>query len=189
MALTAKQRRLRREIEEIATAIEMDHWNIEQYDEDARTVMLELMRNQLVRGEIVMHYALIDEFLTVIVCHFFFRSPGRNRSFRELWRTKRFRIFNHQIMDETYMLAKMRIAHAIADIPGEVQTSIQRINAVRNDIAHSFFPENRKAHMPKKKRLYQGEDIFTKNGIEKFEQDFVVARNYLMQRAFGISWD
>ena len=45
--------------------------------------------------------------------------------------------------------------------------AVDRINAVRNDIAHSLFPQNRKGHMAKRKRLYQGDDIFTLAGHEE----------------------
>lgn len=187
MTLTAVQRRLKREVEQIAAAIGMDYWNIENYDEGARITALNVMKNQLIRGEIVMKYALVDEFLTVIVCNYFFRRKARDQTFRRLWQTKKFAIFNHQIMDETYLLAKMRIVHAIAEIPADVRASIEHMNALRNDITHSFFPENRKAHMPKKRRLYQGEDIFSIEGVRRFKKDFVLARNYLERRAFGVS--
>jgi hypothetical protein len=75
MALTRKQRQLRAEIEQIASAIAMDHWNIEEYKGsiEYRTMTLEGMKDQLVRGEIIMRYTLLDEFLTNIICDYFFR--------------------------------------------------------------------------------------------------------------------
>jgi hypothetical protein len=189
MALTAGQRRAQRELGQIASSIGMDHWNIDEYEDEARIPMLKVMKNRLIRGEIVMKYALIDEFLTVIICNYYFRKKARDQPFRALWKTKKFKIFNHEIMDQIFLLQKMRIVHTIEKIPKGVRESIERINAVRNDIAHSFFPENRKAHMPVKRRLYQGDDIFTLKGVEKFEADFAAARNYLARQAYGVSWD
>ena len=58
---TAKQRRLKTEIDDIAAAVTMDHWNIADYDEDARTAILGVMKVKLVRAEIIMKYTLIDE--------------------------------------------------------------------------------------------------------------------------------
>jgi hypothetical protein len=185
MALTRGQRKALREFEQIATVIGMDHWNIEDYADEARIPMLDVMKNRVIRGEIVLKYALIDEFLSVIICTYYFRG----RPSAKLWKRKRFRIFNHEIMDQLYVHQKMRIVHAIKGIPRDVRASIGRINDVRNDIAHSFFPENRKMHMPHKKRLYEGEDIFAPKGVEKFENDFALARKYLEKRAFGISRD
>ena len=187
MPLTATQRRLKEEIEEIATKIGMDHWNIENYEEEARTIQLWIIRDKLIRGEIVICYTLIDEYLTEIICNYYFNRRAKAQSYGRLWKTKKFKIFNHQMMDEMYLLAKMRIVHAIGEIPNEVRDCIERINALRNDIAHSFFPQNRKAHMPKKMRLYQGEDIFTLAGIKKFSEDFETARAYLMPRAASLA--
>jgi hypothetical protein len=180
--LTPKQRQLQREIEEIAESIGMDHWNIEKYPADARTPKLGVMKMQLIRGEIITKYTLIDEFLTVIICNYYFKKSSKNTSFRRLWQTDQFQIFNHYIMDDTYLLQKMRVVRAIGEIPAEVRNAIDRINAVRNGIAHSFFPENRRQYMSHKKVVYRGQDIFTKVGIEKFREDFDVISNYCWKR-------
>jgi hypothetical protein len=181
--LTAKQRRLQREIAEISEFIGMDHWNISQYPKEARTATLGVIKMQIVRGEIITKYTLIDEFLTVIICHYYFQRPKKNVSFRALWKTKKFQIFNHYIMDDTYLLQKMRVVRAIGEIPPEVRTAIERINAVRNGIAHSFFPENRRQYTEYKKVMYRDEDIFTKSGMERFHEDFDLIKNYLWERA------
>jgi hypothetical protein len=46
--LTRKERQLRKEIEEIASAIGMDHWNIERYEGEYRTEILRSMKDRLV---------------------------------------------------------------------------------------------------------------------------------------------
>jgi hypothetical protein len=73
--LTPKQRRLIAEFEEIAALVRMDYWNILDYDEDGRTVILEIMKQQLICSDIIMSYTLIDEFLSVILCHYYFKVP------------------------------------------------------------------------------------------------------------------
>src|SRR5438067_654813 len=92
--LTPLQRRLREEIEEIASIINMDHWNILQYAPEARTTYLQLMRIQLVRSEVISLYTLIDEYLTVIICNFYFRKKAADRSFKALWKRPKFKVFN-----------------------------------------------------------------------------------------------
>ena len=57
-----------------------------------------------------------------------------------MWRTKKFRIFVHHILDEVYLLPKLKIAGQIGEVPKEVRESIERVNALRNALAHSFFP-------------------------------------------------
>jgi hypothetical protein len=72
---TAKQRRLRAEIEKISSMIEMDFWDIEKYKPEDRTTRLEIMKRQLIRGEIITKYTLIDEGLAVIIANYYFGMP------------------------------------------------------------------------------------------------------------------
>ena len=184
--LTAKQRRLIAEFEEIAAAARIDYWNILDYEEDARTPILQIMKQQLIRGEIIMRYTLIDEFLSVIMCRYYFKSPKDKFSFAQLWRTKKFQIFAHYFLDETYLLKKMAIVDAIKKIPSPVKSAIARINDVRNAVTHSFFPENRRQYRAYKKVMYRDSDVFSHEGITKFLEDAQRAEDYLMQQAFGV---
>ena len=134
-----------------------------------------------------MRYTLIDEFLTDIICHYYFEMPTKQFSFSKLWRTKKFQIFVHYFMDETYLLKKMTIVNAIKEIPSPIKSTIARINVVRNAIAHSFFPENRRQYKSYKKVMYKNADIFTKEGITKFLDDAQSAQDYLIQRQFGLN--
>jgi hypothetical protein len=180
--LTPSQRRLRTEIEEISALVHMDHYNILEYPEEGRTTFLELMRRKLIVGEIIMKYTYIDELLSVLICHYFF--PRRREAyFRKLWRTKKFQIFTHHVLDDTYLLNKLKLVNAIGPLPPPIKNSIERINAVRNAVAHSFFPENRRQYRKNKAVMYRGYDIFTKQGLEKFIEDFQEANNDLWKRA------
>jgi hypothetical protein len=106
----------------------------------------------------------------------------REAYFRKLWRTKKFQIFNHHVLDDTYLLNKLKLVHAIDPVPPPVRDAIERINAVRSAVAHSFFPENRRQHRKNKAVMYRGNDIHTKQGLEKFVEDFQVANEYLWKR-------
>ena len=161
----------------------MDHWNIADYDEDARTAILGVMKVKLVRAEIIMKYTLIDEFLSVIISHYYFIRPKKGASFRALWQTKKFKIFSQYVLDEMYLLPKMRLVHAIKEIPSDVRNAIERINAVRNAIAHSFFPENRRQYSKYKNVMYRDADLYTKEGVEKFIEDAALVEEHLMHRA------
>ena len=181
--LTPKQRRLQTEIEEISAFVHMDHWNILEYPEESRTTHLELMRRKLILGEIIMKYTLIDEMLSVVICHYYFRRPRRGFSFRELWRTKKFQIFSQYVLDDTYLLNKVKLVRAISEVPPSIRSAIERINALRNAVAHSFFPENRRQYAMHKAIIYQGSNIYSKQGIEKFVDDFQNVNEYLWKRA------
>jgi len=134
MSLTPNQRRLRAEIEKISSIIAMDHWNIEErYKDEFRTGVLEAMKNQLVRGEVVMSYTLMDEFLSQIIVNCYFGRQNR-------WGSRKFRLFCHYVLDELYLVRKLALVRAIGEVPKEVRNIITRINDLRNAVAHSFFP-------------------------------------------------
>jgi len=186
MTLTPKQRKLIADIETIAAIVHMDHWNIHSYAPETRTTCLELIKNKLVRSEVIFKFALIDELLSVIICHHYFPKPQKAATFRRLWKTKKFRIFNHHILGEIYLLPKMRLVHAIRSLPPNVRNNIERINALRNALAHSFFPENLRQYKDYRRVVYRGADIYTKQGLDKFDEDFTTISECLVDRVFRL---
>ena len=187
MSLTPKQRRLRAEIEEISSIIGMNFSDIENYPPEARTPRLEIARNQLVRGEIIMGYTLMDEYLSIIIANYYFaETPLRGRK-NFPWRSKKFRLFCHHVLDGLYLLPKLALVREIKEVPKEIRDTLKQINALRNAIAHSLFPENRRQYKVEKKVLYQRLNIFTPEGIEAFKDDVRAAQAYFMARAFGTS--
>ena len=162
--LTKKQKRLINEIEQICQALRLDFGNAGNYGADERTTQLELIKRQIVLGEVVRAYTLVDENLNVAMCHFFF---GKQRSFIRLWRTKRFRVFNHHIIEELPLLPKLRLVKALRSVDSRITQDIERLNALRNGLAHAFFPEN----LRKTKPEWKGKDIFSLDGIQAFTED------------------
>ena len=171
MALTKKQKRLQKEIDEIASVVGMDHWNISQYEAAARTPVLKSILNNLIRGEIITEYTLVDELLTAIINNYYFRQKLTTGANRNLWRQKHFRILNQFILDDAYIVTKVRAVNEIAEIPANIRDFFDRLNSLRNAVAHSFFPENRRQYNRAKKVIYRGTDIFTLQGIRAFEAD------------------
>jgi len=157
------------------------------YQEEARTPLLEIMKQKLIRGEIIIKYTLIDEFLSVIISNYYFRRDPKSQStaFRRLWQTKKFQLFVNYFLDEAYLLNKMRMVHEIKPLPPDVRNALERINALRNAIAHSFFPENRRQYRAQKMVMYQNTNIFSKEGIAKFLQDAACVEDHLTHQ---VSW-
>jgi hypothetical protein len=91
--------------------------------------------------------------------------------------------FNYP-MDETFLLKKLSFVQAIKKVPPDVSNAIEPINEVRNALAHSFFPENRRRYMSDKKVTYKGSHLFTLEGIEKFHDDSDIAEQWLIKHVF-----
>jgi hypothetical protein len=73
-------------------------------------------------------------------------------------------------------LKKLQLVRAISPLPNRIREDIERLNALRNGIAHAFFPENLK----KSKPAWKGKGIFTPMGIERYQQDIRVVIEYFL---------
>jgi hypothetical protein len=181
MALTRLQRKLRRDAEEIAEMAQVDFWNAEnEVESEYRTIALRRAIAHLVVAEVITRYTMLDEILADYLCRYYFKKPGNPRYI--FWKRKKFRLFVHFVLDEMYLLKKMQMVHAIQPLPKEVRGIIEKANAIRNAMAHSLFPENRKEHMKIGKVLYAGKDILTPDGLRHFKDDCHEAYDFLAGR-------
>ncbi len=171
--LTRRQRRLISELERTAAILKLDYQDIKAYEPAARTPLLEMMRRKLTIAEVITCYTLTDEHLNMRLCNYFF---GRKRSFIKLWKTKRFRLFNHHVLEELSLMAKLRFVKSVSKLPKAVAADIERLNTLRNGLAHSFFPENLKRSKPE----WKGKNIFTTDGLEAFLVDMAKLDAYFL---------
>lgn len=175
--LTRQQQRLVRELDEIAVRLRMNYREIERYEPAERTPRLKLVRDHLVRGEIVLAYTLVDEFLNVILCNHFF---GRSRSHKKLWKTKRFKNFNYFFLEKLSLMEKLAYVRGIREVPKSIRRDVEQLNNLRNGIAHAFFPENLRSAKPK----WKGLDIFSLDGVKLLVNDLADLDHYFETRAF-----
>jgi hypothetical protein len=136
-------------------------------------------------AEVASQYARIDEILAEIIVRYFFDIEPDVLHFEKAWKTEKFKIFVHHILDEMVQLKKLSIVRAIGPVPNEVSKIIDRINAVRSGIAHGFFPENRKENRATGKVLDAGADIQSLDELRQFKDDADTAYRYLYDRLYG----
>jgi hypothetical protein len=137
------------------------------------------MKNQIVRSQVIWDYTYVDELLGAAICHYFF---GKKRGFIKLWKTKRFKNFNHYILEVLSLTEKLRLVKAIHKVPKSVAADIEALNALRNGLAHAFFPENLRSSKP----IYKGKDIFSREGLERFIEDMGKVSTFFLRQNFGI---
>jgi hypothetical protein len=183
MALTRAQKRLYDQAKEIAGLAMVDIWEVEQWDSEARLPLLRIAIAHMVVAEVVTRYTLFDQVLSDLILKYFYKSKSKNQFL--FWRRKKFLRFVHYILDEMFLLKKMELVNAIRPLPSEVRSTLHKVNMIRNAMAHSFFPENRKEYKKVGKVLYDGKDIRTPEGLQAFKDDCHTAWVYLATRAFG----
>jgi hypothetical protein len=177
--LTRLQKKLLAELEEVAKLARLDYVNILDYDPEERTARLHLMNNQIVRSQIIADYTFVDEMLGSAICHYFF---GKKTGFIKLWKTKRFKTFNYYILEVLSLTEKLRLVKAITKVPKPVAADIEALNALRNGLAHAFFPENLRSAKP----VYKGKDIFSHDGLQRFIEDMSKVSDFFVNFNFGV---
>lgn len=185
MPLTRKQKKLLADISEAGCIARIDPTDIFDYDPQWRTTILELILRKIVVGYVVETYTFIDEQMSTAICRIYFKKPRQAIHFGRLWKTRKFKSFVHNGLDNLYPLHKMKMLHDIKPIPNEFRDTIQRVNDACNALAHSFFPENRRSYKKHKKVMYRGVDLFTLAGLKRFEEDRQPLTDYLWFRAHG----
>jgi hypothetical protein len=179
--LTKKQERLVSELDEILALLGADYDRIEEAAPGARTAYLESVKDQHIRGAVVLSYVLIDEYLNDVICQYYF---GKQRTFQQLWKTKRFTNFNHYVLENLYVVKKLELAREILDIPRDVVRAIYAINDLRNALAHTFFPQN----LRRNRTQYRGSDIYKLEGFRLFLEDRERIVSFFMKKIFGIAF-
>ena len=173
--LTGTQRRLVAELRHLLSTLMLDPDAIvADPDAKARTVLLELAKDQVVRSAVLWKYVLMDEHLSAVICWHYF---GRRRGFPQLWKTTRFRSFNYFILERLYLLQKLDLVKSIHDIPRWVSSDLAALNELRNGIAHSFFPQNRR-----RKPEWKGQSVFTRAGFDRFSEDIQKLSGFFVER-------
>ncbi len=184
--LTQRQRKLIGELEKIASIVRVDYWNIRDRERGARTPVLEVMKRELIRGEVIGQYTLIDDLLSTEVCLYFL--PGKDLI--KQWKTKKFRRFNYYVIERLYMTQKLAFLKDVYDVPKEIAGKIEEINALRNALAHAFFPENLRVYQmkgrpgPRKPVIvrYKGQDLFSIEGVTAFVEDCSKVTDFLLRK-------
>lgn len=175
--LTKKQQDLIRELDELTSLLGLDYRDIRNIEMEFRTPALKIMKDQMIRSAVILKYCLIDELLSGIICGYFF---GTKRSFIQLWKTKRFQTFNYFIIEKLYLQQKLDLVKGAHDIPTWVTSEVARLNDLRNALAHSFFPENRR-----RKPEWKGKQILSMEGTRSFMDDMGKLSKFFLENFFG----
>ncbi len=139
---------------------------------------LDGQQKQLVNNIILNTYLQINLKLDILVSNFFFNHCQNNyEPVVEITTSNRFKVFQSYILDEMPFLRKLSILKTFTVIPKEVIKNIEKINDLRNAVAHSLIPEKLKND----RTLYSGKSIYTKEGINLFNKEVRITLNFLQK--------
>ena len=175
MKLTRKQSKLTEEVNHLLVLLKLSQ-EVSEVDPELRTTHLELAKRGLVISGVLSRYLLMDELLNDVICSNFF---PRKRPYPNLWRTKKFKAFNYYVLERIYLVQKAEFVRNRIRMPKKVYKDLLALNDLRNAVAHSFFPENRRV-----KPGWKGSDIFSQSGFEQFWDDMSEISEFFFHRIY-----
>ena len=175
MKLTRKQSELTQEVNHLLELLKLSP-DVSEVEPELRTTHLELAKRGLVISGVLGRYLFTDELLNDVICREFF---PRDRPYPELWRTKKFKAFNYYVLERIYLVQKAELVRNRIRMPKKVYKDLLALNDLRNALAHSFFPENRRV-----KPSWKGSDIFSPSGFEQFWHDMSEISDFFFNRIY-----
>ena len=161
--MTSPVQREAAKLAKLVEAVGLKPARISQYPKRYRLGQLQRMQRQVVIGAVLFRYTYIDEILACVAAWEFF---DRSLPFSRHWRTKRFQAFNYFILDQLYLPQKLKLVQFLHPIPKKVASTVMALNELRNALAHSFFPENRR-----QESRWAGKLIFDVEAIQVFDRE------------------
>jgi hypothetical protein len=164
--LSPYQARALREYERVLEAMALNPERVLDFAEDdppAVTPVIRSMTDQLIRGEVIFEYSMIDMELDHLLFRHFFGSGNRLTRARA---SRRYRTLR-QLLQNLYPLQKLAIVRTFKTVPKPIVSKIAAINELRNGLAHTFFLDD----LPLAKRTYKGVSILKRQGLVAFQKD------------------
>jgi hypothetical protein len=171
--MTAAEQREVAKLAQLVRAVGLDASRLAEYPRRDRVGQLQRMQRQTVVGAVLNRYTYVDELLSCAVAWEFF---DRSRSFSQLWRTKQFKAFNYFVLDQLYLAQKLKLVQYLHPVPKHIVSITMALNDLRNAVAHSFFPENRK-----QRPTWNGRLIFEVDAVAAFDSDTQEVVDWLWQ--------
>jgi len=166
--LNAEEERAVEELDEIYHLLSMDYWKIEEWPERLRASALRLAKRRAVMGQIIVQYTMIDELLNREICRYFF---GPDEGMLGTSGVEKHRNFSDYILERLYVLQKMAVVRSFCTVPKDIREKVNKLDALRNAVAHSLVPEVTRDYRKRWKLPYKGKDIFTVEGLKLFLKD------------------
>jgi hypothetical protein len=166
--LTKIERGAFTEVARIAGIAGSDFWNAGNWTAGSRATRLRHVAVELVRGRVFGLHSQIDGLLAS--CLYLRLTQKRAAS-------PAHKILYGHILEEMPLLRKRDAVAALQAIPKPILNRIGAINDLRNRLVHlttshyNAAPKSRNTAIRKEKLLYQGKDVFTAAGLEKFQDD------------------
>ncbi len=130
---------------------------------------------------VISDYVFVDELLGSIIAQYFLpKKTPQPRGHK-----RRLRTFEQFVLEDLYLLRKLALVKELKKIDRNIAAMIERLNDIRNAMAHGFTPSERRNFRKSKKVTWNGLDIFSVAGMESYHEDIIAIYDHLFVKRFG----
>jgi hypothetical protein len=183
-----KQTKERILIEEIAYLFKEAgfHWQNNPDHED-NIIKLERVKENLIRSCVVQAYVLVDETLGYVIENYFLSAPKKGMPQEAKDKSL---LFHHFLTQDVFYTKKLDIVGELYDVPDKGLSSLRALNNIRNAMAHSYSPKERREYKKDNKMIkYKNKDIYTMDGFKLLNQDIDLSLDLLGPLAFPDNYE
>ncbi len=139
---------------------------------------LEGQKRQLIRMMILESYLQIDAKMSILVTDFLFHHcQDKHEDMVKITNSKEYLVFTDKLLKEMPFIRKVVVIKGFIAVPSDITSNLNKINDLRNAIAHSLIPEN----LGNERVLYKGKKVFSLEGAKLFNKDVSKIMTYLQK--------
>lgn len=129
------------------------------------------IKEKIIRWHIVMTHTYLDYLITEKINRHYFKMWNISL-LNKISKDKKVKTFNHQIMEWLWFLKKLEVLKELSLITENDYNTIQKINSLRNSLAHIFDFWTSKKHNQDWTIKYKNNDIFEISWIQIYNFDY-----------------
>ena len=167
--MLAKIKKQQAELERIHKLAGLKKIKVWRKDKRTRVLSdLEGQKRRLITMIVLDSYLQIDNKMGILITNFFFNHCQKiDKVVQKITSSSEFKVFQSSILNEMPFMRKISTLKKIIDVPKYITADINRINDLRNAIAHSLIPET----LENDRTSYKRKSIFSIEGVETLDKD------------------
>ena len=168
-----RRERLRREIAQLREAA----FSARAWSRTDEVVALEIEKGAIVKGRVLADCAAIEEASALLLMHEWLSRDVQFNRLRYFGRIKKYALL-YEALGHVTARHKMTLVKKIARPPKSVTSTVERMLALRDVVAHVFTLEDVANSLK-----YKGESVLTADGLENYMRDASAAVSWLIRRS------
>lgn len=156
--------------------LDLDYWNEKKFKSEERFT---IAKENVIRWYTILNHTYIEYLMIGYITRKFFKYKKKISIENMIKKNKNTKTFNQNILENLSFIKKKELLLELKKIPKDIIEKIEKINTLRNKLAHLFSFEIWKKQKWSSIIKYNNYDIMTINGISLFTKEVDDVIDYL----------